>query len=945
MFNRRLLTAAVCAALLGGGWATSVSAGEGVEEVVVTGSRIARSGFEAASPVDVITAEAMAQTGVISIDEYLKRLPTFSGWQQGAAINNGGDGGKFVDLRGLGFKRTLILINGRRQVGSFIGGSSDVGAVDLNTIPMNTVERIEVLKDGASAIYGSDALAGVVNIITKKRFEGIELGADGSWGTDEWDAETRSFSALLGAASDRGGATISLSYARQDELYQGERSWSQDALWPLLQADGSFKAQALGSSNSRRIRNREFDAATRATLTGLGLGTANFIIDDGGQARVFTSADTYNYAPINALITPHDRYQIAAEGDHELAATTMGTVNLVGEVGFTRRTSHQRLAPDASFSVTTYNGLRNAFVPASNPYNPFGDNPNNPWGISGQNVELNRRFEESGGRLFSQTNDTYRMMLGLNGDFNKAIKWELSYVFAESDNVEETNFYHRFDRWQTIVDPALCSADPSCAAAVGPDGFNPFSEFGGISAAEINYLMANSLKDQYKNRLEQILFNVSGELGALPGGAIGWAVGYENREEKASFNPDEFVGGGLTTGGAADPLFGDYSVDEFYGELLFPLLADAPFAKSLDLEASIRYSDYNTVGDTTNGSIGANWTINGEFRVRATYGTGFRAPNIVELVAGQSTTFPIVEFPCEFYDTRSDSTPNIQANCAANGAAAGPDGELGFQWQSAYTLNPQANLEPEESTTYTAGLVWTPNFFAGLRASVDYWSYEIDDYIDAPDYNGLLRNCLNAPDQSTSLACSFFDGGTGIDGGLPADAEAEFGNLGKLETSGVDLAINYRTPVDWGFISMLELDFVATYLDEYKQTFPGSGTRDLAGTAGSDDGFGVYPDWRWNSSVKVSDDAWSLEWRMRWIDEAKDLLRPADITDDAKAESILYHDLVANYSWNQFTTSLGIENITDEDPPRFHSAFNANTAPGVYDVVGRMLWMRVKVAL
>ena len=933
------------ALMTGIGLSNSVSAQEGavIEEVVVTGSRIARSGFEAASPVDVVTAEEMAQTGVISVDEYLKRLPAFSGWQAGANINNGGDGGKFVDMRGLGFKRTLILINGRRTAGSFIGSSSDIGAVDLNNIPMNFVDRVEVLKDGASSVYGSDALAGVINIITKDRFEGIELQANGSWGTDEWDADTQQFSALMGVANDRGGAALSLTYAKQQELLQGERSWAEDALWPLQQADGSFQAEALGSSNSRRIRNREFDAATIATLTGLGLGNSSFITDASGAARPFTAADTYNYAPINALITPHERWQIAGQGDYEIASSSAGTVSLFSELSYTRRTSAQRLAPDACFSVTDYNGLRNAFVPASNPFNPFGDTPNNPYGISGQNVEVNRRFEESGGRLFSQTNDSYRMLVGLKGDFNETINWEMAYIFSEGETVNETNFYHRFDRWQTIVDPALCGADPSCAAATGAQGvLNPFSEFGGISANEISYLMANSLKDQYKNRLKDFVINVNGEVGELPGGAIGWSMGYENREERASFSPDEFIGGGLTTGGAADPLKGSYKVDELYGEMLFPLLADAPFAKSLELETSIRYSDYNTVGDTTNGKIGVNWAITDEYRVRTTYSSGFRAPNVVELVAGQSTTFPIVEFPCEFYDIRSDATPNIQSNCAANGVP--PGFELGFQWQSAYTLDPQEDMKPEESTSYTLGFVWTPEFAEGIRASVDYWNIEIDDYIDSPDYNGLLRNCLNASDQTTSLACSFFIGGTGVDGGVPADAEAEFGNLGKVETSGVDFAIDYSRPVEWGMVNLLELSFMGTYLDEYKETFPGSGTQDMVGTAGDDDGFGVYPEWRWNSSVKISSNDWSLDWRMRWIDETKDLLRPSDITDDAKAESILYHDLIANYTWNQVILSLGIENLTDEEPPRFHSAFNANTAPGVYDVVGRQLWMRAKVA-
>jgi iron complex outermembrane receptor protein len=947
---------------------TSLSTGQAfaqegaIEEVVVTGSRITRSNFESASPLDMVTAEDLSATSVVSVDEYLKRLPTFSNYQQDSNVNNGGDGGKFVNIRGLGFKRTLVLINGRRTVGSFFGGSSsDLGAVDLNTIAMPMVQRVEVLKDGASAVYGSDALAGVINIITDHDFEGVSFQADGSWGSDEWDAETNTLSMMLGTVGDRGSAQMSLVYATQDELLQGERSWAKDALWPIQQPDGSFKSEALGSSNSRRITTASyFDDAAKALLPA---DATQFVVDaDSGQVRPFESGDTYNYAPINALVTPNKRYQIAAQAEYEIA----DGISAFGEASFTRRTSHQRLAPDASFAVINdfagpcdgagASTCWNDFVPASNPFNPFGDNPNNPYGISGQGVRVNRRFEESGGRLFSQTSDSFRMLAGLRGSIQDAIDWEASYIYADGDNVTETNFYHRFDRWATIVDPNACAQDSACVAATGPENaMNPFGPFGTISADEINYLMANSLKDVYRNRMQDFTLNFSGEAFQLPGGAMGWSAGYEWRKESASFIPDEFIGGGLTTGGAADPLKGSYSVNEIYAEALFPLIADAPLVQSLELETAIRYSDYDTAaGSTTNGKIGANWQINDAFRVRSVYATGFRAPNVVEQVAGQSTTFPIVEFPCEFYNIRDDATPESQANCAAAGIP--PDFELGFQWQSAYTLDPDPDMQPEESETWTFGVVWTPEMLEGLRVSLDWWDYKIDGFIDAPDFNGLIRNCLNAPDQTQSLACTYFYGpdgiagtndGTGVFPGdvVPDDAESAYGNLGKVDTSGLDIAADYARPVEWGAITLFELNFVATYLDQYKETFPGSGTVDLKGTAGDEDGFGVFPEWRWNATAGVSGESWNVAYTLRWIDSAKDLLRPANITDAPKADSILYQDLMASYTWRQATFSLGIENLADEDPPRFHSAFNANTAPGVYDVIGRRLWARVKFTL
>jgi iron complex outermembrane receptor protein len=941
---------------------TSFSAGQVfaeetvIEEVVVTGSRIARSNFEAASPIDVVTAEDLEASGVISVDEYLKRLPTFSGWQAGANINNGGDGGKFVDVRGLGFKRTLILVNGRRTVGSFIGSSSDVGAVDLNTIPIPMIERIEVLKDGASAIYGSDALAGVINIITKDRFEGIEISADASWGTEEWDAKTHSFSTLLGAANDRGGAQMSLTYAKQGELLQGEREWAEDALWPQQQADGSFVSEPGGSSNSRQIdTDGFFDPSAAAIADG-----ASFIVDEqSGLARPFTSDDVYNYAPVNALITPHERYQIAAQADYEFS----DEVAIFGEASYTRRNSAQRLAPDASFSVQDYNGLPNEFVPASNVFNPFGDCglggpgcPNgttalNDLGISGQDVGVNRRFTESGGRRFTQSVDSFRMLGGLRGAIADSVEWELSYIYSEGEVVNETNFYHRFDRWAIMVDPDQCAADPGCVDATGPQNvLNPFQPFGGITQDELGFLMASSLKDQYKNNMQNLNLSFNGAFGELEGGAIGWSAGYEWRKEGATFVPDEFLGSGLTTGGASDPLSGSFKVDELYGEMLFPLLAGRSFAESLEVEAAIRYSDYNTAaGSTTNGKLGVNWAITNSWRVRTSYSTGFRAPNVVEQVAGQSTAFPIVENPCEYYGLRSDATDNIQANCAAEGLP--DDFGLGFQWQAAYFLNPDPEMKPEESTTWTFGLVWTPENIEGLRLSLDWWQYEIDEYIDAPDYNGVLRNCLDAEDQDANAAaggaCSIFLNGTSglnFGGAVGDDAETEFGNLGKVETAGLDWAADYTRPVEWGFINLMEIRFFGTYLDKYRETFPLSGTQELVGTAGDDDGFGVYPEWRWNTMFTLSSNNASLGWNMYWIDETDDLLRPAEITDAPKADSVLYHDLVGSYTWRQAIFSMGLENLTNEKPPRFHSAFNANTAPGVYDVVGRKLWLRVKVA-
>lgn len=918
-----------------------------LEEVYVTGSRIARDGFDYSSPVDVFSAEDLAKSGVKSIDEFLMRIPAFTGFQLGASTNNGntGTGAKMVDLRGLGNKRTLVLIDGRRQVASFIGDSQDIGAVDLNSIPMSMVERIEVLKDGASTAYGTDAIAGVVNLIMKKRVEGIELSGDIGYNADEWDGKSESISLVMGTGNDKGGITFGMEYNKQNEIKQGDRSFSEDALWSIQQPDGSFKAEAQGSSNSRTIRTNSAGWSDASTALLPGGQAGSFVIDETtGEVRPFGGDDTYNYAAVNALVTPTERWHISALGDQEIISFTDGTVRVHAEGMYTKRKTSQRLAPDASFqAVQDSNGVWNDTVPANNPFNPFGDSGNNPYGIVGEDVRVNRRFVESGGRQYEQDGDTYRMVVGLDGDF-KGINWDLSYVYAEDEIITENLNLGRFDRWDIAVDPDLCAADAGCTEAMGPAGvLNPMSALGEFSQEQMAYLLTGSLKDKYNNRLTSWTLDVNGEFGDLAGGPIGWAAGYQTRSESADFSPDEFLAGGLTTSGSQDPLGASFRVDEFYAETLLPILADAPFAKSLTIEASVRYSDYNTdAGDTDNYRGGIDWAITDSWRVRSVYSTGFRAPNIVELVGGQSTDFPIAENYCEFYDTRSDATANIQANCAA--AGVDPGFEQGFQWQSNYVQEAPDELQPEESESFSFGVVWTPANWSDWRVSIDYWDVQVDDVIGLPDYNGLLRNCLDAADQGSSFACSFFDFGTGLDSPFPDNASGQLANLGKLETNGIDYAIDYVTDVNWGLVNTFEVSVIGTYTDEFKESYPGSGDRDLVGTAGANDGQDVYPENRINTRIGVRGNNWTAAWSMRWIDETEDLLRPANITSDAKAEDILYHDIVGTYSYENFNMSLGIDNLTDEEPPYFHSAFNANTAPGTFDTYGIRAWARVSLS-
>ncbi|WP_065188529.1 TonB-dependent receptor plug domain-containing protein [Shewanella woodyi] len=941
MYKNSFLANSVRFALISGAAAAAFTAPtviaaeeESVERISVTGSRIQRAEFESSSNIASFDADDIANSGVTSVDEFLKYIPATSGFQLGATTNNGNDGAKKIDMRGLGFNRTLVLINGRRTIGDV---NSD-GAVDLNQVPLSMVKRIEVLKDGASTIYGTDAIAGVVNIILQNDFEGVEFGASYGAGTSEWDAKQKTLSVLMGTSSDKGKITVALEYNSQDELKQGERDWAHDALYPILQDDGSFKAEPSGSSNSRTIRlNR---AQRDAIVAAGGPDTGNWIVDAGtGVVRPFTPTDVYNYAPVNALITPNDRFQMALNGSYEITDNISAYVDGL----YTHRQSQQRLAPDASFG----RGAEHQIV-WGNSHNPFNSASGNPYGVdfsagsladaqaSGsdlQGIFINRRFTESGGRIFTQKANTYRMVAGLQGEVFDGIFWDVSYTHAYNEQLDNTKNYHRKDRWQTIVNGASCAADADCAA-VGE--LDPFGDFGSITPEQMAYLSANSLKDFQSGQMRHLIATVSGDtIGGfeLPGGEIGWAVGYEHREEKGEFIPDEFSSEGLTTGGASDPQEGRYTVDEMYGEVYLPL------HDTLSVEAAVRHTKYDTsAGSSTNYKVAADWRPLDSLKFRGGYSTGFRAPNISELNQDQSTGFPQVGNICEFVDMRTDLTETQRANCNADAYT----GELGFAWQAGYTtLAPNDDsLKPEESVTMGLGAVFSVPGFDTFNFSVDYWSIEIDNVIGSTPYQLLFETCVDSVGYSHK-ACEAFDGGNPFDGGLPADATYTFGNTGELATDGIDFEVDYATDVAWGIVSDLGLRVSGTYNLSREETWVELGLkRDMIGNAYT---FEVYPELKVTTSLSIGGDDWNAGWDIRYISETTDALRPAEVTDDNIADAIFYHDLTASYTWSNIKLGVGINNLLDEDAPRYHSGFNANTAPGTYDTIGRKLFANVRV--
>ena len=889
---------------------------DNVEEVIVTGSKITKDEFSSSSPITIITEEDILSAGNASVDEYLKYTPAFTGYQLGTSTNNGGDGSRKVDLRGLGFNRTLVLLNGKRTIGD-IGGD---GAVDIGGIPEMMIKRVEVLKDGASTIYGSDAISGVVNFILDDKFTGLKVQAGMGEGTENGQARDESVGMMAGIGGDNGNVVFSASWKNQKEMLQAEQPWAYDALYPQIQSDGSFKAVGSGSSNSRKIR---------------GPG-GNYIYDSSiGAARPFTAADVYNYAPVNALITPNERTQMGVLGTLEVT----DNVEMYFSGIYNRRYSHQRLAPDASFAVnsaveTPNNGLQyNDWVPANNPYNPFGSvNCSNSAGICDVAVRINRRFEESGGRIFEQTVDAYSIVTGFRFE---AMGWnhDISMTFAETEQVDETLNYGRFDRWAIAVDPVACAANASC-----PGVLNPFGEFGSITPEQMSFLTAGSLKDQSGADFEMISWVISNDM---------FAFGVEKRQEFGYFKPDEFSAEGLTTGGASAPLRGGFSVTEVFGEYL------AKVSDELTVDMSVRYSDYDTVGDTTNFKIGADYVLSEDVRLRASYGTGFRAPNVSELNTDASTTFPVIDLPCELGDRRLAAgaiSQTVHSNCQALGYDTSDAGEYGFAWQSYHEYYADGQLAPEESTNLSFGAVIDSDMLGGVQMSVDYFNIEIDKVIALPIANLIFLDCLSQTtmDFSKGSCGLFIDYGLndsssfGPNGlqyfGYPGDIETPWGNQGTFTSDGIDFALSTSGDLDMGAVSGYSVNFDATWHNSYEQEFTYGGGRDYVGSA---DGFAVYPELRYVLALGVNGDSWNASWNIRFVSESDDVWRHPSVTADAVAEATTYHDLTTSYDFGNTVLRFGVNNLTDEKPPYFHSNFNGNTEPGVYDVIGRRMFMSV----
>lgn len=1029
--NRLLATSVLAGALSGAIVAPAVAQEEETatqETVYVTGSRIQKQDFVANSPIATVDAEAFELTGAVNTEDVLNSLPqAIPGFDR--TSNNPGNGTATANLRGLGSSRTLVLVDGKRFV-----PTTSAGVVDLNNIPPSLIERVEVITGGASAVYGSDAISGVVNFILKDDFEGLEANVGYESTLEYGDSQYWSGDLTIGSNFDdgRGNVTVNMGYTKREATFQGQRDFSTFALGD----DGAGGLEPGGSSGvpaGHSFDTANYSALGVAPISFSGLngscgpntsvrdpdGSLNdenyangearnpFVSGDefcGGQA-IFADgsggfrpwvnggadSDRYNYAPVNYLQLPQERFNTTSLARYEITPEVEAYARFTGAFNQVP----QQLAPTPAFtSVTTQ--LDNPFLSAEqqagltsiantqialaegriaglDPRDFVDEDDNldpaaynaalalaqdnlaavragidtNGDGIPDQvSTYLGRRMVETGARASNDDFFAFQFQAGLRGEFGPGLGYDVFFQTGRTQtNTDLTGDIStsRFLQAVNVTDDG--SGNPVCVDPSG--GCVPTDIFGAgdIDAAAASYISAGlSSKSEYN----QTVFGASlnGDTDGfivLPGGPIGWALGAEYREEEFDFRPDDNLGTGNLLGfNAAPPLSGGFDVYDVFGEFYAPILEGVQFADILAIEGAYRVSNYSIVGETETYKIGGEWAPIEDIRFRALYNTAVRAPNISELFSAIGNGFPGAQDPCSA--SQDPSAAGISALCTATGVPnVGTYEQRNSQIQGLFGGNP--DLEPEEAETLTAGFVVQPSAIPGLSFSVDYYQIEITGYVTslAGGVQGILNQCYlpsNNPSQDANN--QFCQAVNRSSLGEPL-VSANLANAGSLETAGIDVNANYSFELD-AVPGTFGVTYAALFLDKWDfAAFDGDPNPvDCKGRFGlqCDD---PTPEYKHNATLSWASGPFTTQLRWEYIGEVTDDNDSIDYSVES-LEAKNYFNL--NGSWqasDNMKFTLGIDNLLDEEPELIgDNQEQANTYPATYDPFGRTVYASVK---
>ena len=898
------------------------------QTVTVTGTRIRRVDQETASPVFVMDQSAIQSAGVSTLGELLQRVPSVSGAATNPQVNNGGGTGESnIELRGLSAQRTLVLLNGRRIN---LLGNTTTSAVDINLIPINAIERVEVLKEGAGAVYGSDAIAGVVNFITRKDVDGAETSVQ--YGeTSKSDGKNTQAGLLFGSNTDKMSVMFAANYNKQDAVSANDRDFSRFALYLY----GGAVSQG-GSSRTPNGRIR----VPGVTPTGGSCSSITRIDGKPGTTvadyRCFQSSDFYNYQPFNLLITPQERGSLFSTLNYNIT----DNVTAYGEVLYTHTSSGFQIASLPFDAVAD-----DTIISTNSVYNPFGTDFG---GVDGINPNLQTRLVALGNRNSSVSTQDALATAGLKGKlFDTGWEWDVGFAYGRKDQDQNIGGYLLKDKLTQAVGPSFIDGTGAHCGAPGAviSGCTPIDIFNLQDPAQIAALQAISTnyRTSYLFRSKSGTANLNGKIFELPAGDVQLAIGTEYRDQEGSFTTDSLTRGVpplflsclLAQETCTGNSFAKYNVKEYYAEIFAPLLKDLPAVHALNLNAGIRRSDYSksTIGNSTNAEFKVEYRPISDVLVRASYAEVFRAPTIADL------SFSPTQDSVTFNDPCSNLTSaQLAANANLAKACVGVAPDTGFtQPNSQITglIVGSQNLKPESGDVRTLGVVYDSSQIRGLSLTIDYWKYKLDDLITKLDPNFAANQCvLTGAAQFCGLGFRY---DSGPNAGIFKVFQEPIVNLGKLQTDGVDFGVKYS--LRQTAIGSFNFSLDVTHINSYQSTpSPGATPIEIAGTYNRQ--FGNYTKNRGLLGIGWQFAGFDTLVTARYIGKLE-ITNPDGAIPNAPPlpiPSFTYLDLTVGYNFPTNTrVQAGAINLNNKQPPIFYqnNVTNANTDVSTYDTLGR----------
>lgn len=953
-YTRNLLALACLAALAGPAMAEENTAADAksaanLETVTVTGSRISNPNVISPTPVSVLSAAEIKATGAVNIGDVLTTLPqlatTFTMGNSTRYIGTAGE--SFQDLRNLGTSRTLVLVNGRR----FVGASAGDTAVDVNLIPADWIERVEIITGGASAVYGADAVTGVVNFILKKNYQGANLHAQ--FGSSEHGNFNKGIVSLTGGmnfADNRGNIAASVEHSEQDELMFPDR-FGKKSYTTILTPDGPYDSALYNNAGSYT----NYAGGTFSTGSSTAIAK-RYVFNPDGSVRHQNFNGPYDNTGRCADCDRLDANQVL-QLQPKYKRTTISSVASFDI------TPEQHLYAEGTYShVDVTKSGQPAFGSGASAYVITRDNAFIDPSLAAvmdanklKSIKVSRFDLDAGLRGEDTKRNTARGVIGANGVITGDWEYDTSLVYGWTDETRH-NLNNRInDRFYASIDAVKDgNGNIVCRSTLNPNAVNPNA--GGVldpialgggcvptsifGAGAVNPRAAQwfNTTTTTTSRLTQFVGGgtvTNNNLFQMPfeAGAASLAAGVEFRRESSRQVTDPLDVAGLTFLNAIPPSSGAYNVKEGYIETALPLLSNRPFAQNLTFDAAARFSDYSTIGHTKAWRWGLDWAIDGNVRLRGTVSSAVRAPNIGELFGGQSENFFTITDPCSVKQLKNAPNPSVRtANCQLLGIPAG--------WTSTNTAtirgmsgsNP--NLKPEQGRTWTGGIVLTPEFLPGFGLTVDYWNIKLTDAISAPSGTDIANHCVDSTTGVNNVYCSNALRGP--------DHELNFinsinQNISSLSTSGIDLGAYYSHAIGSGKLGLnLDVTKVIAYTEHPFQDDP-TNTVQYNGTATTS---GAFPKWKGSLRATYSLNNWLFNWNTRYFSS---MLRVSNEsyesnpyqTTPIKAGAGFYNDAKASYTFGKsgWQAYAGITNVFDRDPPV--NLFGSGASSGIYDAIGR----------